>query len=69
TSIVPTSKTLKAKVNEVKDISPWIKRKNEGGWTTTISLKYLKNLIAPEKKSAKRKESKMEHVVLAENWN
>ncbi|CAG8835767.1 44455_t:CDS:2, partial [Gigaspora margarita] len=69
TSIVPTSKILKAKVNEVEDVSSWIKHKNEEGWATTISLKHLKNLIASGKKSAERKESKMEHVVLTENWD
>ncbi|CAG8836717.1 42163_t:CDS:2, partial [Gigaspora margarita] len=60
TSIVPTSKTLKAKMNEVEDVSPWIKQKNKGGWAMTISLKHLKNLIASKKRFAERKESKME---------
>ncbi|CAG8809639.1 40290_t:CDS:2, partial [Gigaspora margarita] len=68
-SIVPTSKILKVKKNEVEDVSSWIKQKNEGAWAMTISLKHLKNLIAPEKNPFERKESKIEHVVLMENWD
>ncbi|CAG8499236.1 37083_t:CDS:2, partial [Gigaspora margarita] len=62
-SIVPTNKTLKVKENEVKDVSSWIKCKNKRGWAMTISLKHLKNLIAPKKRPIERKESKIEHVI------
>ncbi|CAG8769649.1 1850_t:CDS:2, partial [Gigaspora margarita] len=61
-SIVPTNKILKVKENEVEDVSSWIKCKNKGGWATKISLKHLKNLIAPGKSPFERKESKIEHV-------
>ncbi|CAG8765921.1 23046_t:CDS:2 [Gigaspora rosea] len=54
-SITPTSKILKIRENEVENVSPWIKRKNEGGWVTTIGLKHLKNMIAPEKKTREKK--------------
>ncbi|CAG8785884.1 4490_t:CDS:1, partial [Gigaspora rosea] len=52
--------------NEVEDVSPWIKRKNEGGWVIAIGLKHLKNMIAPEKKTRGIKDSEVEHVTLAE---
>ncbi|CAG8445500.1 19655_t:CDS:2 [Gigaspora rosea] len=68
-SITSTNKILKMKENEVEDVSPWIKRKNEGGWVTAIGLKYLKNIIAPEKKTRGKKESEVEHVTLAESWD
>ncbi|CAG8650940.1 38921_t:CDS:2 [Gigaspora margarita] len=68
-NIVLTSKILKVNENEVEDVSSWIRCKNEGGWAMTISLKHLKNLIAPEKRPFERKESKIEHVVLTENWD
>ncbi|CAG8727013.1 22878_t:CDS:2, partial [Gigaspora rosea] len=65
-SITPTSKILKIRENEVEDVSLWIKRKNEEGWVIAIGLKYLKNMIAPEKKTRGKKESEVEHVTLAE---
>ncbi|CAG8500374.1 13579_t:CDS:2 [Gigaspora rosea] len=68
-SITPTNKILKMRENEIKDVSPWIKKKNEGGWVTAISLKHLKNMIAPEKKTRGKKESEVEHVTLAESWD
>ena len=54
-SIILTNKILKMNENKVEDISTWIKRKSEGGWTTEIRLKYLKNMIAPEKKTRKKR--------------
>ncbi|CAG8517240.1 24885_t:CDS:1, partial [Gigaspora rosea] len=66
-SITPTSKIFKIKKNEVEDVSLWIKRKSKEGWATKISFKYLKNMIAPKKKTREKKETKIEHVTLAEN--
>ncbi|CAG8671321.1 7320_t:CDS:2, partial [Gigaspora rosea] len=60
-SITPTNKILKMRENKVEDVSPWVKRKNEGGWITAIGLKHLKNMIAPEKKTREKKESVAEH--------
>ncbi|CAG8573665.1 10184_t:CDS:2, partial [Gigaspora rosea] len=57
-SITLTSKILKMRENEVEDVSPWIKRKNEGGWVTAIGFKHLKNMIVPEKKTRGKKELK-----------
>ncbi|CAG8818194.1 1364_t:CDS:2, partial [Gigaspora rosea] len=68
-SITPTNKILKMRENEVEDVSPWIKRKNEEGWVTLIGLKLLKNMIAPGKKTIGKKESEVEHVALAESWD
>ncbi|CAG8640383.1 21142_t:CDS:2, partial [Gigaspora rosea] len=68
-SITSTSKILKMRENEVEDVNPWIKRKNEGEWVTAIGLKHLKNMIAPEKKTKEKKESEVEHVTLAESWD
>ncbi|CAG8823331.1 13662_t:CDS:1, partial [Gigaspora rosea] len=68
-SITPTKKILKIRENEVKDMSPWIRRKSKGGWATAIGLKHLKNMIAPEKKTREKKESEVEHVTLAESWD
>ncbi|CAG8750929.1 1125_t:CDS:2, partial [Gigaspora rosea] len=67
-SITPMSKILKMRENEVEDVSPWIKRKNKGGWITAIGLKHLKNMIAPEKKTRGKKESEVEHA-LEKNQN
>ncbi|CAG8528210.1 19593_t:CDS:2, partial [Gigaspora rosea] len=68
-SITPTSKILKMRENEVKNVSLWIKRKNKGGWVTAISFKHLKNMIAPEKKTRGKQESEVKHVTLAESWD
>ncbi|CAG8818746.1 10285_t:CDS:2, partial [Gigaspora rosea] len=68
-SITSTNKILKMRENEVEDISPWVKRKNEGGWITAIGLKHFKNMIAPEKKTRGKKESVVEHVTLAGSWD
>ncbi|CAG8731458.1 23693_t:CDS:2, partial [Gigaspora rosea] len=68
-SITPTNKILKMRENEVEDVSPWVKRKNEGGWIMAIGFKHLKNMIAPEKKTKGKKESVVEHVTFAGSWD
>ncbi|CAG8815664.1 1191_t:CDS:1, partial [Gigaspora rosea] len=57
-SITPTSKFLKMRENEVEDVSPWIKKKNERGWVIAISLKHLKNMIAQKRRLEEKRNLK-----------